>query len=130
MVGVLALPEFEENFSTQLRLEGEPGTAVEQRSKGVGGSDPFRADALLRPAAVVNGMIGLHGRDDAQAREAGDVLPPQVLGVLGAEPAVPRAVRRGHAVEDVEQEGVGPFADGVHDHLEPGRIGAADPGAE
>ena len=50
--------------------------------------------------------------------------------MLDPEPAVARAVRGGDAVVDVEHDGVGPVADGVHGHLQAGRIGAADPARE
>ena len=55
---------------------------------------------------------------------------PQVLRVLDPEAPVARAVRPGDAVVDVEDQAVGPLADGVHRHLEPGGVGGADPGAQ
>ena len=42
---------------------------VEQRAERVGRPGPFRSDHLLRPASVVDGVIGLHAGDHADARQ-------------------------------------------------------------
>ena len=60
----------------------------------------------------------------------GDVGRPEMLGVLDPEPPVARSVRPRQAVVDVEDQAVGPLADGVHRHLQPGGIGSADPGPQ
>ena len=75
-------------------------------------------------------MVRLHRRDNAQPGDPIDVRRAEVLSVLDAEPAVPRAVRPGDAVVDVEDQPVGSLADGVHGHLQPGGVGRADPGAQ
>ena len=50
--------------------------------------------------------------------------------MLDAEAPVARAVLLADALEDVEQRRVGAVADGVHDDVEAGLVGARDPGVE
>ena len=64
----------------------------------------LRADVLLGPPAVVDGVVRLHARDHAQRRKARDVGGCQVLRVLDAEATVARAVLARDAVVDVEQQ--------------------------
>ena len=63
-------------------------------------------------------MDGLHGGDDAELSEAGDVRGRQVLGMLDAEADV-LLVRMGfdRLLEDIEHLAVGPVADGVDAEL-------------
>src|SRR3989454_4691703 len=96
-----------------IRPERELRARVEQRAEGVGGLDALRADALLQPAPVVDRVVGLHRRNHSELPEQGDVLRPEVLRVLHAEPAITRAVGPGHAVVDREQNGIGAVADAI-----------------
>jgi hypothetical protein len=71
-------------------------------------------------------VVRLHRGDHAEGGEPGDVRGAQVLGVLDAEPPVPRAVPLLDALVDVEQLGIGPVADGVDLDLEAGPVGGGD----
>src|SRR3546814_1139195 len=75
-----------------VRAEGQHRAGVEQRAERIGTFRPSGADPLLGPAAVVDGVVGLHRGDDVLAVEARDVLGTQVLGVLDAQAPVARAV--------------------------------------
>ena len=118
-----------ERRDSPVGAEGEARVGVEERAEGVGGLDPYRPDAALDPAAVIDGVVRLHRGDDPDPAEARDVLEAQVLTVLVAEAAVAGAVDAGDAVVDVEQDGVGAIADGVHGDLQPRRVRGADPPA-
>ena len=107
--------------------ERERRTGVQEGSEGVRRLDALGPDALLRPPPVVGRVVGLHRGDDADLGEAGDGRRAQVLGVLDAEPPVPRPVRRGHALVDTQEPVVGGVADGVHQDLEPRLVGRRGP---
>jgi len=53
------------------------------RSEGVRRPDALRPNPLLGPAAVVDRVVWLHRRDEAQAGDPIDVLPAKVLGACG-----------------------------------------------
>ena len=109
-----------------VRAERQRRAGVQQRAVGIGTRAPLRADAALRPAAVVDDVVRLHRRDHAEFLEPLVIVRPQVLGVLDAEAAVARAVLLGDLGEEVEQRGVGLVADGVDADVQPGRVGRAD----
>src|SRR5690606_39909831 len=67
---------------------------LEERAERVGRADALGPDALPGPAAVVDGVVGLHGGQHAERGEAADRLGREVLRVLDAEAAVARAVAR------------------------------------
>src|SRR3546814_1302534 len=67
-----------------VRAEGQHRAGVKQRAKRIGTFRPSGADALLGPAAVIDGVVGLHRGDDVLVVEARDVRGAQVLGVLDA----------------------------------------------
>ena len=101
----------------------------EQRAIRVRAAQDLLAHAVLRPAAVVDDVIGLHRRDHAQLGEAAVVLRAQVLGVLDAEAPVARPVCPCHAIVDRQEDGVGAVTDRVDGDLQSRRVGAADPAA-
>ena len=64
--------------------ERQRGSGVEQRAEIVRIVNALGAQALLRPAAIVDSMIGLHGGDHVQLSEAWNVRSAQMLRVLNA----------------------------------------------
>jgi len=56
-------------------------------------ADTFFADAPFRPAAIIDQMEWLHGRDYAQFGESAIVGRAQMLGVLDAQAPVAAAIR-------------------------------------
>ena len=88
------------------------------------------ADHPLHEAPVVDGVVRLHRRDDAEPAEPRDLGEGRMLRVLDAEAPVTRAILPGHALEDVELRPDGEIADGMHHHLQPGGVGAPGPCVE
>src|SRR6185436_18520537 len=70
--------------------KGERYLRIEQRSKSVSAARTLRTDSLLRPAAVVCAMIGLHGRNYVGTRKSQDIAQPQMLSMFDAEPTIAR----------------------------------------
>ena len=93
----------------------------------VGGLDAYGADIALCPAPVIDCVIGLHARNDAELREARDVLGPQVLSMLDAKTPVARTVAAGDTLEDVEELFVGTIPDGMDNDVQSGRVRTRDP---
>jgi hypothetical protein len=88
------------------------------------------ADEPLRPAAVVDRVVGLHARNDTELRESRDVGRGNVLGVLDAKATVTRSVLAGDVTEDVELEADGPVTDCMDDDMEAGGVGALRPSTQ
>ena len=92
------------------------GARVQHRAPRIGSVEALGTQALARPAHVGGAVRGLHARDHAKAGEARDVGGSEDLRVLDPQ-AGRRTSRRPHLLEDVEHEGVGAIADGVHPHV-------------
>src|SRR5438045_6647894 len=75
-----------------VRAKRESGAGVEQRAEGVSALDTFFPDALLRPTAIISGVIRLHRCNNPGTPEADHVLRAQMLRMLDAEAAVARAI--------------------------------------
>src|SRR5262249_7665099 len=90
-----------------VRTEGQPHAVVEKSAKRIGALDAVWTDSLLRPAAVVDRVIGLHGSDDAQPRVADKILGGHVLRVLDAPAAVALAAGFFNLLKDIENHGNG-----------------------
>ena len=83
------------------------------------------ANTLFGPAAVVNGVIGLHGSDDAKLRKAREIFRTHMLGVFDAPPAVAaRAVLLGNFRVNIQHDAIGFVADGMNGDLQTGLVGA------
>ena len=50
-------------------------------------------ETFFRPAAIVNGVIGLHRSDDVEASETREIFLRHVLRVLNGRPLVMISVR-------------------------------------
>ena len=81
------------------------------------------SDAAFGPAAVVDRVIGLHGRDHVQLREAVEIFGGHVLRVLDAPAAVTCAVRFVDFGIDIEDGGDPGVTDGVRAQLQAGSVG-------
>src|SRR5207248_9879818 len=79
--------------------ESQGGAGGEQRAERVGRPDPHGPDALLYPAAVVDGAAGLHRRGPVQVAEPGNGLGAKMSGVLDPEAAAATTAPPGAAVE-------------------------------
>ena len=108
-----------------VRAEGQHGAGVEQGAEGVGALGALRADALLRPAAVVDGVVGLHGGDDAQPAKRGMSSARRCCACSMRKRRSRGAVGAHGLLEDVEDQVIGLVADGVHGHLQAGAVGLA-----
>ena len=64
-------------------------------------------------------MRGLHGCDDVELFESGDVVEVHNLGVFDAVPQALVALHLPHVRESVENRSVAPVADGMHAGLIP-----------
>jgi hypothetical protein len=106
------------------------GTGVQQCAKGIGGLDPLRTNPLVRPSAVVDGVVRLHRRNHSNPGNPSDILPSKMLGMLDSEAAVARAVSLRDAVIDIEQQPVRALADRMHRNLEARGIASCNPGPE
>ena len=73
--------------------ERQAHAVIEKRAKRVGAAGAVMSDAALGPASVVDRVIGLHGGDHVQLREAVEIFGRHVLRVLDAEAAIGLAVR-------------------------------------
>ena len=102
--------------------EGEMNFIFEHRVPCVGAFDAVGADARFSPAHVGGLMRRLHGGDDVERGEAGEIGGRDDLGVLDAIATVARWVGFGDGFESVEGDGVGAIADGVKCELEAGFV--------
>ncbi len=86
---------------------------IEERAKGVSAAGAVVSDATLSPAAVVNGVIGLHGRDHVQLREAVEVFGGHMLRVLDAPATITAAMGLFDLGINVEDRRNSSVSDGV-----------------
>ena len=93
--------------------QGQRYIVIQKRFEGIGIFTSLSADAFFGKAAVVDGVIGLHGGDNAELGETFIILGVHMLGVFDAEAAVARAVGFNDLGEHVEKIGVGFIADGM-----------------
>jgi len=82
------------------------------------------SDAAFSPTAVVDGVIGLHGRDHVQLRKAVEVFGRHVLGVLDAPAAIAAAVVFLDFRVNVEDRRNSGVSDGVGADLQTGGVGS------
>src|SRR5581483_12262154 len=102
---------------------------VEQRPERVRRLDALGADAAFGPPAVVDRMVRLNGRNDAERGESIEVLRRNVLRVLDAESAIARAVDPSHVREEIEDVRDSGVTDRVNTELESRLVRADEPGA-
>ncbi len=76
------------------------------------------SDAALSPTSVVDGMIGLHGRDHMQLSEAVEVLGRHVLRVLNAPAAITPAMCLFDVAVNVEDRGDSSVSDSMGEDLQ------------
>ena len=97
---------------------------IEKCAKGIRAAGAFVSDAAFSPAAVVDGVIGLHGCDHVQLSEALEVFGGHMLRMLDAPATITAAMglldlginvedRRNSSVTDrvradLQSRGVGP----------------------
>src|SRR5713226_5388718 len=96
--------------------QSERKASVEHRAPGVTRPGALVPEPLFGPAPVVNGVVGLHARNHPEPSEPREIFRANVLRVLDAEP-VARGVPAAHALEQVQDLGVGAVADGVNGDL-------------
>ena len=100
------------DFDGVVGAEGEGDAVVEERAPGIGVLGALGAEAGGGPVHVGEEMGGLHGGDDALAREAIEVVGEQDLGVFDAEAQSWREWLSGGGVS-VTIVGVGAVAGGL-----------------
>ena len=61
---------------------------IQKRSEGVGAAGAVVPDAPFGPAAVIDGVVRLHGSDHVQLRKAVKVLGGHVLRMFDTEAPV------------------------------------------
>jgi len=93
---------------------------VEQRPPGVGAEQTLRAESRAGPVHVACLVARLHGRNDAEGREARHVVEIEDLRVLHAEPVVGGRRRLERRRVGIEHEPIAAVADGVRVDLEAG----------
>src|SRR3954468_17750517 len=84
--------------------ECQPDSIVQKRPERVGPAAAVMSDALLRETAIINSMVGLHGSDDSQLRETGEVFGRHMLRMLDSEATVTSAIRFHHIFEQVQDQ--------------------------
>src|SRR5579885_2426447 len=107
-----------------VRTKGQHRACREQRLGGPGVLRTLRSDSAAGPAGIVDAMIGLHRGDHAQPSEGGDVGSLNMLRMLNAESAITFAVGALDPVEEVENNPIGPVADGMDGQLQTGLVAA------
>ena len=66
---------------------------VQESTERVGAAGAVVADALLRPAAVIDGVVGLHRSNHVQLCESVKVFCRHVLRMFDAKAAIALTVR-------------------------------------
>ena len=100
---------------------------IEKRAESVGSAGTIVADALLRPAAVVDGVIRLDGGDDGELCEALEVFGRHMLRVLDAEAAVEGPMGFGHFRVQIKNDRDPLVADGMGAKLKTSSVGLHHP---
>src|ERR1700674_3362565 len=85
-----------------IRAQSEADAVVEECAESISATGAVVPDAALSPAAVVDGVIGLHGRDYVQLSEAVEVFGGHMLRVLDAPATITAAMRFFDLVVNVE----------------------------
>ena len=73
--------------------------------------------------AIVDGVVGLHARDNILYREALEIVRMNMLRMFYAETSIALAVRLGNIEKYVEQIPYGTVANGVHNDMQAGLVG-------
>ena len=81
----------------------------------------------IGPAAVIDGVVGLHTGNNIGGGDTGNFLGAQMLGVLNSHASVPSAVLLRYCIEDIQQAGVGAITNGMNNELQLCRVGGNCP---
>ena len=115
--------------AAQVGVEDQGHAIPPHGPPGVGAQDPLRAHPVFGPGAVFHRVGWLHGGDQPQLPEAGEVVGVDHLGVLDA---VPEGLRLGvlgrRSFVEVQDVPVPAVSDGVDHGLETRRRWSGPPG--
>src|SRR5215471_8131849 len=120
-------PKYRRQWSyCPIRSKCQVCPGIDERTERVGCLYAVRSDSLLRPAAVVDRMIGLNRRNHSQLCEARDIRGQQVLGVFDAEPAVTSAISLLCLFKVIQDDVIGFITNRMHRALEACCVGIDD----
>ena len=102
--------------------EGQPHSFVEQSLERVRRLDALGPNPLLRPAAIVNGVVRLHRRNHLERREAVEIFRRNMLRVFDSESPIAVTIRLNDVAEQIEDRRNAGVTDCMHAQLQAGVI--------
>ena len=102
--------------------ERQAHTILLHRVPGVRAARALRAKAVSGPTRIIEKMRGLHGGDDLEFSETGEIAGLNHLRVLHAIAPVARAIGFAHSGERIERDAVCAVAYGVKGELKTGMV--------
>src|ERR1700730_9692789 len=105
-----------------IATERQAHAMVQKGAKRISTAGAVMADALLSPASIVDGVIGLDRGDDVQLREAVKIFCGHVLCMFDPKTSVALAIRFHHFAVEIEDHRNGLVSDGVSANLQADRI--------